>query len=244
MSQRTSRKSGCSIRWRTFCGGPVKKLSRHTTSTPRSSRCSHRCDPRNPAPPVTTARRTVRIGPTGSTTKFVKARLSTPGPIRAPRLLPGACSGTHFSREVSRRPLPRRLLQVALHGRLRAGGRVVGVLVVLPLRAALAQQVPRLVQVCLDGVHPGPLLVGVLGALPQLVLLVHEGVDAVEDLLFVHARSLPAAAGPKPTGSARLGYPALDERRQPPGDRAACPAEREQGGAFQRHTHRSASRRS
>src|SRR6516165_144018 len=35
---------------------PVKKLSTQTTSPPRSSRRSHRCEPRNPAPPVTSMR--------------------------------------------------------------------------------------------------------------------------------------------------------------------------------------------
>src|SRR3954469_912668 len=65
MSQRTSRNPGCSIRCSTFSGEPVRKLSRHTTSTPRSSRCSQRCDPRKPAPPVTTARPIVRASRTG-----------------------------------------------------------------------------------------------------------------------------------------------------------------------------------
>ena len=33
--------------------GPVKKLSRHVTSLPSLSKRSHKCEPRNPAPPVT-----------------------------------------------------------------------------------------------------------------------------------------------------------------------------------------------
>src|SRR3954470_24520071 len=47
------------MRWTTFCGEPVRKLSRQTTSTPRSSRLSQRWLPRKPAPPVTTAREIV-----------------------------------------------------------------------------------------------------------------------------------------------------------------------------------------
>ena len=35
---------------------PVTRLSTATTSYPSASSRSHRCDPRNPAPPVTNAR--------------------------------------------------------------------------------------------------------------------------------------------------------------------------------------------
>src|SRR6478672_6453559 len=35
---------------------PVTRLSRHTTWSPRSSSARQRCDPRKPAPPVTTTR--------------------------------------------------------------------------------------------------------------------------------------------------------------------------------------------
>src|SRR4051794_11157352 len=35
---------------------PVSRLSMATTSLPRASSASQRCDPRNPAPPVTTTR--------------------------------------------------------------------------------------------------------------------------------------------------------------------------------------------
>src|SRR3954471_15706194 len=65
MSQRSNRKPGGSIRCSTFSGEPVRKLSRQTTSTPLSRRCSQRWEPRNPAPPVTTARRIVRGPRTG-----------------------------------------------------------------------------------------------------------------------------------------------------------------------------------
>src|SRR5665647_1991107 len=37
-----------------FSSVPVSRLSRQMTRWPFSSRYSHRCDPRNPAPPVTT----------------------------------------------------------------------------------------------------------------------------------------------------------------------------------------------
>ncbi len=37
-----------------FSSDPVSRLSTQITRLPRSSSSSHRCDPRNPAPPVTT----------------------------------------------------------------------------------------------------------------------------------------------------------------------------------------------
>src|SRR6476659_6283622 len=45
-----------------FDSDPVIRLSRQTTSSPRSSSRSQRCEPRKPAPPVTTTRAT--SGPT------------------------------------------------------------------------------------------------------------------------------------------------------------------------------------
>src|SRR4051812_4748916 len=42
-----------------FLSEPVSRLSTQTTRLPAPSRCSHRCEPRNPAPPVT---RQVAIG--------------------------------------------------------------------------------------------------------------------------------------------------------------------------------------
>ena len=39
-----------------FERAPVTKLSTHNTSPPSSSKRSHRCDPINPAPPVTRVR--------------------------------------------------------------------------------------------------------------------------------------------------------------------------------------------
>src|SRR5579864_8611498 len=50
------RNRGCPSRWRTLVAVPVTRLSIARTSQPRSIRQSHRCEPRNPAPPVTTAR--------------------------------------------------------------------------------------------------------------------------------------------------------------------------------------------
>src|SRR6476619_4801495 len=95
------------------------------------------------------------------------------------------------------------LLEVALDGRFRAHLRLVGVLVVLALGPALAQQVPALVQVGLEPADPGPLLVGVLLGLPKLVLLVDQRVDAAEDVGLVHADSLPyPASGTHPSTKA------------------------------------------
>src|SRR5262249_58697903 len=37
-----------------FSSEPVSRLSMQSTRWPLPSRCSHRCEPRNPAPPVTT----------------------------------------------------------------------------------------------------------------------------------------------------------------------------------------------
>lgn len=42
--------------YRTFSWLPVKKLSRQMTLAPRASSASQRCDPTNPAPPVTSTR--------------------------------------------------------------------------------------------------------------------------------------------------------------------------------------------
>src|SRR5689334_15884127 len=44
------------IRCATLPGSPVTKLSRQRTSQPSCNSRSQRCEPRNPAPPVTTAR--------------------------------------------------------------------------------------------------------------------------------------------------------------------------------------------
>src|SRR5829696_6113059 len=193
-SQRTSRKPGCSSRWATFSGAPVTKLSRHTTSTSRASRCSHRWEPRNPAPPVTTARRIARVARTGPVSCGMPF---SSRPFLANRLLPAAPG--HTLRDRSVRPVDRALLEVALHGRLRTGLRLVGVLVVLTLGPPLPQQVPALVQVRLELLHAGALVVGVLGALAELVLLVHEGGDPAEDVVLVHARQ-PAPEDDAETG--------------------------------------------
>ena len=47
----------CDERARRCAASPVTRLSTATTSSPRSSSASQRCEPRNPAPPVTTTRR-------------------------------------------------------------------------------------------------------------------------------------------------------------------------------------------
>ena len=54
----TRLKRSCPSRWATLSLDPVERSSRHTTVSPRSTRRSHRCEPRNPAPPATTTRLT------------------------------------------------------------------------------------------------------------------------------------------------------------------------------------------
>src|SRR6266550_7175089 len=49
---RTNSNRGPRIKGRIFCRLPVERSSRTTTSSPRASRASARCDPMNPAPPV------------------------------------------------------------------------------------------------------------------------------------------------------------------------------------------------
>src|SRR5512141_1025168 len=56
MSWRMNSNSGLLRRWAMFCRREVKKLSTHRTSSPRAISRSHRCDPMNPAPPVTRTR--------------------------------------------------------------------------------------------------------------------------------------------------------------------------------------------
>src|SRR5687767_1203915 len=56
MSCRTSSKFGCDRRCATFDFWLVKKLSRQIMSCPWATRRSQRCEPRKPAPPVTTMR--------------------------------------------------------------------------------------------------------------------------------------------------------------------------------------------
>src|SRR3954471_3225114 len=46
-------KNGLPKRWAMFSLLPVNRLSTHSTSWPACSSSSHRCEPRNPAPPVT-----------------------------------------------------------------------------------------------------------------------------------------------------------------------------------------------
>src|SRR5258707_5172483 len=45
------------MRWAMFDGSPVRRLSMQMTVCPSARRRSHRCQPRNPAPPVTTLTR-------------------------------------------------------------------------------------------------------------------------------------------------------------------------------------------
>src|ERR1700722_8107092 len=55
-SCRANRNFGFAARCEILASLPVTRLSRHSTSQPRASINSHKCDPRNPAPPVMTAR--------------------------------------------------------------------------------------------------------------------------------------------------------------------------------------------
>src|SRR3954447_16484422 len=55
-SHRRSWKRWSDTRCATLTGVPVRKLSRHTTESPRDRSASHRWEPRKPAPPVTTTR--------------------------------------------------------------------------------------------------------------------------------------------------------------------------------------------
>src|SRR5690606_31297874 len=55
-----SRPKRCSM----LSADPVIRLSTATTSSPASSSAWHRCEPRNPAPPVTTTRRPATSGAT------------------------------------------------------------------------------------------------------------------------------------------------------------------------------------
>src|SRR6266566_3840812 len=43
-----------------FSRRPVKKLSRQSTSCPSANKRSHKCEPMNPAPPVTNTRKVFR----------------------------------------------------------------------------------------------------------------------------------------------------------------------------------------
>src|SRR5215470_1634445 len=86
----------------------------------------------------------------------------------------------------------RRSAGVALDGLLVAQAGLPGILPELPLGAALAQQVPPLIQLDLD--PPKLLLLGLarraLGLpLEQLVLPAGQLVDAVGDLLVIHGNS-------------------------------------------------------
>src|SRR4029077_1574965 len=56
VSWRMNSKLRCPARWAILARLPLKKLSRQMTSAPSRNSRSHRCEPRNPAPPVTSAR--------------------------------------------------------------------------------------------------------------------------------------------------------------------------------------------
>src|SRR5579862_3179444 len=60
MSASSNSKSGRPTRCSTLRREPVRKLSTHTTRSPRASKASQRCEPRKPAPPRTTARLVIR----------------------------------------------------------------------------------------------------------------------------------------------------------------------------------------
>src|SRR6476620_4825268 len=117
--------------------------------------------------------------------------------------------------------VPSRLLEVALHRRLGAHLRLVGVLVVLALGPPLPEEVPALVQVGLEPADPGPRLVGVLLGLAELVLLVDQRVDAAEDVGLVHGDSLPhPASGTQPSTKAAF-RPVIAPPARPTASRAA-----------------------
>ena len=83
------------------------------------------------------------------------------------------------------------LLKVGLNLVFGALVSVVRVVAELALGAALAQQVPALVQVLLDVREPAAVLVGRLGLGAKFMLLGNELIDVAEDLLVVHCGSSP-----------------------------------------------------
>src|SRR5262245_54241964 len=82
----------------------VKKLSRQTTSCPCRTRRSQRCEPRNPVPPVTSIRLTMRAAlygrknepsaALGAGPRSVDEAAMTSPPSSALRLVIGAMTGT------------------------------------------------------------------------------------------------------------------------------------------------------
>src|SRR5688500_3348918 len=112
---------------------------------------------------------------------------------------------------------PASLLQVALNLGLGAGLGLVRVLAVLPLRAALAEEVPALVEGGLELVHPGALRVGVVGAVAELVLLLHQGGDAAQDVLLVHAGSRARPGGAETDGALKRPRAPSPRGRRPAG---------------------------
>jgi len=87
---------------------PVKKLSAHRTSCPAASNCSHRCEPRKPAPPVMSTRLrkctkwipkrpwraapSWRGGPVLGVDGSIPSRRARPSPVQ------GVMAGTHVGR--------------------------------------------------------------------------------------------------------------------------------------------------
>ena len=67
--------------------------------------------------------------------------------------------------------------------------RVVGVAAEFTARAALAQQVPALVELDFDIAQALAARVGIGGGIAQALLLGHEVVDVLQDVLVVHARA-------------------------------------------------------
>jgi phytoene dehydrogenase-like protein len=96
------------------------------------------------------------------------------------------------------------LLQVTLYLGHRAGCRLAGVLAELAPGAALAQQVPALVERLLGGSQPrallgaGQLARGKLGA--QIVLSLDQLINVAEDLLVVHVTTVGGQSDPRSAG--------------------------------------------
>ena len=120
-------------------------------------------------------------------------------------------------------PTRSRLLQVALHLRLGARLGLVRVLAVLPLRAPLPEQVPALVEVGLELADAGALLRRCARCPPAACAPRRPARGCGSGCPSRPCRD-PARRGV--TAAADLRHPALEERRQPPGDHAAGPARR------------------
>src|SRR5262245_46705450 len=177
----------CSMFW----SEPVSRLSMQTTRKSRSTRCSHRWEPRKPAPPVTTA---VGIGP----------MLPMP-PGRQPRTLRGLYSlriASTQQRNTTRTELPARIAagdhRVFLHDLPRRV--LVGRLENRNARVDRAERRPdehddALVEQTLEAleVHAPDLALLVRHGLGEVVARRVEEVDPLGHAAFVHIPVMKAA---------------------------------------------------